>query len=166
MAKKNAKISTQNMQIIESLYPDLASLHQRLEKVVHPDILKQIEVMQEKMVEVFGDKWDEEEDDFDTEYSALSEIADKNNFMSVWSTDIKSKQMQEKMPKAMSLMSYNTGEHVYTQKLPRTKKLTWLEVWKIADELMRTSGDDHHIFIEDIVEDKANPGCYAMVTGS
>ena len=37
---------------------------------------------------------------------------------------------------------------------------------KIADKLIRMSGDSHHIFIENFNEDMKNPDHYELSTGS
>ena len=42
---------------------------------------------------------------------------------------------------------------------------SWLSLWKVADELIKLSGDRHHIFIEKF-EPIGNTGMYELFTGS
>lgn len=43
---------------------------------------------------------------------------------------------------------------------------TWAVLWKLADEMMRTSRDEHHVFIEAFYRDKEDPSLLIFSTGS
>lgn len=87
----------------------------------------------------------------------FGKVQETNNFISVWSmfeiNDIYSK--------------HYLNDFDYISYEGNTIKLdgeTWLDIWRIADELIRKSGDFHHIFIENIHEDENN--ILTLSTGS
>jgi hypothetical protein len=69
---------------------------------------------------------------------------------------------------------YNTywsdGKHPGTNKkiqmsLPKGE-LTWLQLWFAIDKLSKISGDDAHIYIEEITYSKTNPNTLVVFMGS
>ena len=152
------KISQEDFEKLENSYIDLNHLAQKLNNVVHPDIIKELEKIKKNISSVIKDEQDKEEANFDKAYKHCSKIQDENKFSSVWSiyenTDFEAKFSKKKVQSI-------TYEGVETTP---NKVLTWLEMWKEADKLIKLSGDDHHIFIENFNEVK--PGHYELSTGS
>lgn len=98
-------------------------------------------------------------------FAALDKIVEENNFISVWSI---SEVAPEDMDKPFSdnpvkSINYN-GNSVSFPGIG--KKITWLEAWKHADQLIQDSEDEHHIFIEDFTEDNNKSGHFLITTGS
>ena len=42
---------------------------------------------------------------------------------------------------------------------------TWIDIWVACDELIRLSGDHHHVFIEDILYNEESD-TWSLLTGS
>ena len=106
---------------------------------------------------------DTEDDAWDKNYNKLCEISDKNKFKTVWSiSEVSAEQIENKFPSNIKQLSYK-GQSINFNK---SKNVSWLDLWKVADQLILRSEDDHHIFIEDFDEDSGRPGYYEVSTGS
>lgn len=156
-------ISKKDFDLLTSMYPNISSLKQHLENVIHPKYIKELDVIAKKLETVFTTFWKEEEQAWDKNYKALSKISDKNKFKSAWSiSEVSADQLDNQFLSPVKQLSYQ-GQ-VISFDSPKT--LSWLDMWKEADKIIRMSGDGHHIFIEDFHEDKKNPGHYELSTGS
>lgn len=164
---QNVALTEGNIQLLESVYPKLHSLINRLTPVVSSAILDDLNEISHIMQEAFANRWKEEEDEFDLIYEKLSKIADENNFMTTWSIDEVTPEDMDKpfSKKAVKGITYESwGETQNVEFGSKGKKMTWLDMWKEADKLIRQSGDTDHVFIEDFVEQES--GYYDLVTGS
>jgi len=92
-------------------------------------------------------------------------IADEHGLTSVWSI-LEIEDFTEEPFSDINTLFYT--QHWGTVDLDpitiETDK-SWLALWKAADELIRLSGDGHHIFIEKF-EPIGNTGMYELFTGS
>lgn len=160
-------LTEQQTKQLESLYPELSSIINALEPVVADPLMKRLKAIQETFAQVFEERWEEEEDEADRIYEAFNNMADENNFTSVWTiTEVKPEDMNTPFSKkAVKSITYESwGETQVIKFEGKGKKITWLEAWKYAEQLINQSGDEDHIFIEDFVEVK--PGHYSLSTGS
>jgi hypothetical protein len=57
--------------------------------------------------------------------------------------------------------AYGSGDHEVT-----IEGDTWKSLYVAADQLIRDSGDGHHIFIEDFKQSSINPEILFVTTGS
>lgn len=165
MAKNTNKVfSKEQIKKIDSIYPEFHSLIQQLDGVVHPNIIKTLENMKESLTEVMKPIWDEDEEAFEENAKQLDKVRDENNFQTIWSvSEVLAKDLNQKMPFKIGTIYYESwGKEV---KREINKKITWLEAWKVAEELILSSGDNHHIFIEDFHFDK-DKGIVRLSTGS
>lgn len=165
MAKKTDEIFTkEQIKKIDSIYPEFHSLIQQLDGVVHPNIMKTLENMQKLLGEVMQPIWDKDNEIFEENEDQLDKIRDENNFQTIWSvSEVLAKDLNKKMPFKIGTIYYESwGKEV---KREINKKITWLEAWRVAEELILSSGDTHHIFIEDFHLDK-DKGVVKLSTGS
>jgi hypothetical protein len=157
---QKAKIDIQK---IEKLYPKISSFYSRIEGVLNETLVKEIQEIQETFKSVFAEKWEQEELDFHKNYEALEKIATQQKFQSIWSiSEISAKDLNSPFSKnkVKSLVYLD-------QKIEINAKVSWLDMWRYADQIIRMSGDNHHIFIEcfDKTSSKsANE--YRLITGS
>lgn len=158
-------ITFENLTKIESLSPDFHSLSQRLDGF-HEKFVSQIENTSSVINVAFKKYREKEEDLFDNKMDGFRKIQEKNKLSSVWSEyDISPKDMKKPFSdKPVESLSYESWGP--TQTIKHGKIATWFDMWKLADQIMRQSGDTHHIFIEAFVEDKKKPGHFKLVTGS
>lgn len=153
---------------LNSIYPKFHSVISVLEKTVKPEIVAEIVEMQQTFYKVFADKWKSEDEAFDKNYQALSEIADANGLESIWSvsevpaTDLDKVFTKEKKVIITYSSWGNPVEYVLENK--GDKQITWLEMWRVADKVIKMSGDDHHVFVEAFR--KVAKGKYQLICGS
>lgn len=81
---------------------------------------------------------------FEKDMERFSVIQNENNFKTIWSI-YEIKDINENSGLSADIMSDGLSDvEVVLQK----KELTWLELWKYADELYKLIGDREHLFIE------------------
>lgn len=92
-------------------------------------------------------------------------IGSKNNFESIWSMD-EVEDLNEKHPFTaavyLTYKLYGNG-NVNTVLVGGD---TWIDLWRAADKIIKMSGDNHHIFIENFVQNKQLGDRIILVTGS
>ncbi len=155
----------EDMKKIERLSPDVHALSQNLEGF-HSKFSEQVKKINTVIDTTFSKYRDQEEKSFDKKMDGFGKLQEKHKLWSIWSeykispSDMK-KPFSDKPVESLSYESWGP-----TQKVKLGKIVTWLEMWKIADQVMKLSGDGHHQFIEAIIEDKKNPGHFKLSTGS
>jgi hypothetical protein len=162
-------LTNEQIKELESIYPKLSSVIQSLEQFVKEDILAELVEIQEIVHGVFEEQWDAEDEDFDKEFTLKSEIADKEKFKSIWSiSEVKAAELDglfsKTNVKGIAYESWGDKQEISFGKAG--KKMTWMDMWREADKLIRQSGDTHHIFIEMFYPDKVKKGYYNLICGS
>ena len=161
--EETVTLSKKDFDLLTSIFPKLSGLKQQLEIVVHPKYIEEINVISNTVETVMSPFWDTEEDARDKNFNQLSEISDQNKIKTVWSiSEVSALQLDDKCPYPVKNIHYSGNTITFN----KSKKVLWIDMWKAADELIRRSEDDHHIFIEGFDEDKNNPGNYYLITGS
>lgn len=146
---------------IDSLTSDLHSIIYRTQELVHPDITNTLISMQSKLNQALHDIREIENNSFEKNWKELADIAKNNNFQSRWSVEeVSSEKMSKQVPLKIKTIQYQGN----TFKVKA--KLTWLELWKIADQIIKNSGDEHHIFIENFEPINPTTGAFKLNTGS
>lgn len=76
-------------------------------------------------------------------------LANHFSLKTVWTTDVQSSKMNEPTPHGdIEKISYHNREIAVSAS---DKKMTWLDLWKIADALIMEDKDTNHIFIENFL---------------
>lgn len=161
----NEPLVLEDMEKIEGLSPDVSVLAQNLGSF-NSKFSDQVDGINDLIDKAFKKYRKSEDDEFDKKMEGFEKIQDKHKLWSIWSEyDISPKDMNKPFSdKPVKSLSYESWGP--TQKMKVGKIATWLDMWKIADQVMKLSGDQHHQFIEAIVEDKNKPGHFKLVTGS
>lgn len=161
----NNPLVLEDMSKIESLSPDLYSLSQGLDSL-SLKFSQQVNNASNCLNETFKKYRESEDSSFDNKMNGFGKIQEKHKLWSVWSEyKISPSEMKKSFSdKPVESLSYESWGP--TQTLKVGKITTWLEMWKVAEKVMKLSGDTHHQFIEAFVEDKKKPGHFKLVTGS
>lgn len=93
----------------------------------------------------------------------FSEVQRENKFRSIWSLFEIEDFTKVPYPDAHRIQYIDHGGF-YTVVKDIPNNSTWLDLWKIADECIEESGDNHHIFIEAICD--VGNGILELRTGS
>lgn len=155
----------EDMQKIERLSPEVHALAQNLDSF-NSKFSEQVQNINTLLSATFEKYREKEEKSFDKKMEGFGKLQDKHKLWSIWSEyDISPSDMKKPFSdKPVESLTYESWGP--TQQVKVGKIATWLEMWKVADQIMKLSGDTHHQFIEGIVEDKKKPGHFKLVTGS
>lgn len=121
-----------------------------------PAIQKEFDALSDAVRTLFQEQNDKEAKEHTANYEMFDEIQTKHNLSSVWSMyeigDINSK-----FGYVAVLKYLDVSEAVW-------RDVSYLELWQIADRLMKASGDSHHVFIEGFAP--CGEDDFELVTGS
>lgn len=126
----------------------LYSLMQRVDGVIHPDLVEGLDKAFKLIEKGFAGLREQENKEFDSKMDFFDMVKKDNGFNSVWSMfDI---DMSEGF---RSRSGYTAKELVYegwdrTVKIQLPDNPTYLQLWAAADNVLKFANDDHHIFIE------------------
>ncbi len=92
-------------------------------------------------------------DDFDAKNELYKSVAKENGFRhSIWSIYAVTDFAQIPFPNATKLM-YEYYDSDDPLEIPLSRNSSYLDLWKAAEIAIQKSKDEHHIFIENFVED-------------
>lgn len=126
-----------------------------LGKVLQEGFIEQLNKVYKTLDKVASPLMDEYDNIRDKKAEKCWEIAKENKFASVWS--IYEVELHEPSNITAGVLEY-LGNYV---QIP--DNTTWLDMWRLADKLIKDSGDLHHTFIEDFV---VNDDEVTLLTGS
>lgn len=148
-------------QKIKSVTTDLSMVLKNIEEVVRPEIVQILLGMQKKLEETIKDYSEQHKFSVLKNFPSLEEVADKNGFKSKWSvSNVDATKINEFFPFPINILIYSNN------KVNVSNVLTWLELWRFADNLIKNSGDTHHIFIEQFIIIDYSLGIMEVITGS
>lgn len=151
---------------LDSIQVEMAQLTRQLDGIVHPNIVKKLEGIRKKCLKEIEPILKAEEKASESNYKKLSKIQDKYNLNAVWSMSIPASDL-EKLTPPISKITYESWGPTQVHTFDTPTQMTWLELWKLADKMIAASGDTHHIFIENLTQDKKAPeGHFQLSTGS
>lgn len=126
-----------------------------LNKVLQKDFIEKLNKVYKTLDKVASPLMDEYDNIRDKKAEKCWEIAKENNFVSTWS--MYEVDLHEPSNITAGVLEY-LGNYV---SIP--ENTTWLDMWRLADKLIKDSGDLHHTFIEDFV---VNEDEVTLLTGS
>lgn len=138
-----------------------------VEDVIHPDLLKALLQAQTEINQGLKSAYEQDSESFDSK-SELYFLTQKNlGLTSVWSIyEVEHFVADHNIGNNVCQLAYhdhwgNNGP-VYVE----VHGKTWADLWIAADQAIRASGDEHHVYIESF---RANPECPSQLilsTGS
>ena len=161
-------MKSEDYKSLDKAYVELTSVIRSLEGCIHPDLVKRLKDASDGVASIMKPVWEKEEDLMDNAITGFDKIQTENKFKSVWSMwdEVSPAEMEggKECDLQIKEIIYDAsfGNNKLTHKVD--KALSWLEVWNVCDKLIMQSGDLHHVFIEDLV-DNGN-GKFELVTGS
>ncbi len=143
---------------------EIIGVIQQLEGVVAEQHITRLRRALELLNAGLEGAYKEEEKQFKTKSSLYDKICSENKFSSIWSMFEVTDFSAVPFPEARAVTyTRNWGKPVDFM-LPINP--TWLDLWKAADQLIKESGDNHHVFIEDFTPRKENSFILELSTGS
>lgn len=160
--KTSLTISPEQLTTIYNAQCQLNSIATKLDGTIHPDIQNGIVAIREQLFKIIQPTIEAQDKQLDLNIEEFSKIQQNNDLFSIWSYfDIEPKELGKKHSfKNLKSISYYNITIEFDLK---TKPKTWLELWKISDQLMRQSADTHHCFLEGWTHKDGN---LKIITGS
>lgn len=156
----------QKFKALNTISSELFGIIQHLEGTIHPNILKKLENLKELAHTTIKPKLEFENKSWEDNWQALNKMQEENGFMTCWSVSLVKAQDMQKLTPKMSKLTYTSWGETQVHEFEKPTHMTWLEFWKLANEMIKKSGDDHHIFIEGITKSKEQKDAYILQTGS
>lgn len=147
---------------------DMRSVHQRINDILSPELLGKMSQSIKSMEDALASSYQRDQEIIDNQIAYFSHVAESAGFSSVWSLlDVKN--LHHNHPyTGVNVLQYDY-ESSHRRWQPGTlmipiKGPRWIHLWEAADQAIRESGDDHHIFIEGFR--KNEDGTLSLYTGS
>lgn len=156
------KVTQKDLKNLESVFPKMNQFKHKIEHM-SDDVKSEFGLMMSAVETLFSNHWKNEQKESDERYEYLSDLADEHGLSSVWSMD-EVKDMNLYFGFVKELFYCVSKECRFSVVINQT--ITWLELWKFADQLIKESGQVNHIFIEGFVENSHNAETYELVLGS
>ena len=100
---------------------------------------------------------------FEAKHNYFANLRDEHKFVSIWSIyDVQNINDRPNFESCRSVCYTDHWGKPVEIELPNNE-YTWLDLWNVADECIKLSGDVHHIFIEGF---KQKEGKLELLTGS
>jgi len=103
-------------------------------------------------------------DDFDTKFAYFRQVREELGLDAVWSI-YEVDNLSERHPfegvKKVIYRAYGSGDHEVA-----INGSTWAALYVAGNALIRDSGDEHHVYIEEFKQSSINPEILFMTTGS
>jgi len=149
-----------NFSSIHNARCNLLSLIERIDGVVNEKVVDELKRINAHLTEGLADVYEQETKDFDSRSMHYEKVRDANRFMSVWSIF--------EVDNIFDLSGIKGRELAYEGKVVPLPggNLQWWDLWRAAENVMKASGDTHHVFIEQFAPRKNNPAVIELVTGS
>jgi hypothetical protein len=160
--KSSLTLTPQEFTTIYNLQCQLHSISQRLEHVIHPSVHAELVDVRNKILTIIEPTLEKEDEDFDKNLEEFTKIQQENNLFANWSYyEISPSDINKKHSfKNIKSISY---EGITIPFNKENKPKTWLDLWKVSDQIIRQSGDTHHCFLEDW---RFQDGNLDVITGS
>ena len=134
----------------------LASAIGAVEDVIHPDLLKDLLRAQTEIANGLKGAHDQDNEAFDTKHEHYTEMQAHLGLKAVWSMyEVDEIGDQHTFGDVVQLAyqdHWGNNGPVFAE----VKGDTWADLYEAADQVIRASGDEHHIYIEAF---RVNPEC-------
>jgi hypothetical protein len=162
----NPTLTADEFKTIHNAVCDLDSLVGRLEEVLRPELYEKLVQARNAIRTGLASAYDQDDQAFSEKSRHFTAVQGEEKFKATWSLyEIDDLDAEHPYP-ADSFVTYKNhwGENgpVHCAVYGRT----WRDLYRAADNCIRLSGDEHHVFIESFVPDAEDPHTLVLSTGS
>jgi len=160
--KETFSITSDQISKLHNAYWLINNEIEQLEEVLRSDKI----VALRKAVSIFSEAYiplmEEKDKEWDRRNSYYDDLRENHKFRSVWSIyDVVSFQANSGIEG--TVLKYGKV-NIPMKKDTMTMCITWLDMWKYADQAIKESEDEHHLFIERFYD--RGDGVIELITGS
>jgi hypothetical protein len=158
-------LSDEDFKNIHNSKCDVYSVIVKLDGVVASPLLEQLRKAYHGLNAGLQSVYAQEEEESATKEKHYASISSTNKFKTIWSLDEIADLTAEHPFKAAMTVLYKDhwGD---TPVQAGILGNTWVDLWRAADQCIKLSGDNHHVFIEDFSISKDDPTTLILSTGS
>lgn len=152
-------LSKKDFGLIHNAKCNINFIRERLEDTLHPSLLSDLKKICDDLNKGLKDAYKQEDVVFKQKSNMIAEFSKQHKLKSEWSIysiesfdDVCGLSLDENdKPRKMHQLIYDShwGENGDQKVLLPSEPFTWGQLWILADQLIRHSGDEHHVFIED-----------------
>lgn len=150
------KVTQEGLKKLMNLQYKFHSLEAKMEHM-SPQVKAELAELSGAVHDLFKAHREEEDKAYSLKSALLDKIQEEHGFQSVWS-------MSEVTDMNAVFGYVEAVEYEGNTEVVGTE-VTWLQLWAIADRLIKQSGDFHHIFVENFHK-KNGDIVHKLVTGS
>ncbi len=150
------KVTQEGLENLMNLQYKFHSLSAKMEHM-SPQVKAELAELSGAVHDLFKTHREEEDKAYSLKSEVLDKIQEEHGFQSVWS-------MSEVTDMTAVFGYVEAVEYEGNTEVVGTE-VTWLQLWAIADRLMKQSGDFHHVYIENFAK-KPNEIYHQLITGS
>ena len=156
-------LKAEKFRTIHNALWDLKMIQCDLAGAIHPDRLEKLAQVEEEIRAALADAYKQEDQAYDRRQKHYILAAEAIEARSVWSLSEVEDLWAAHPYLGARFVCYTSHWGKNHPQVP-IEGLRWLDLWRAADQCIRASGDDHHIFIETF-EDRGD-GVLFLHTGS
>lgn len=156
------KVSQKNLESLERLYPQMCQFKNKIEHMSN-EVKVEFDTMLSTVHTLFSAHWTAEQHAENERHQYFSALADTHGFDSVWSI-YEVKDINENFGYLDKL--YICDSEMFIIDLSVNNNVTWLELWRHADFLIKKYKTPNRIFIEGFREDPNQEGVFELLLGS
>lgn len=157
----NYKFNAAEFGELSQVYLDLEAFKEQLLPIIHSDISNELNSLLNNLGDVMEPNWIKLDKQLKKNNKGLEKIKKNNDLLSAWGvSEISAKKIFKKTPNKVTAVVYAGSKGLATITI-KAKKLTWLELWKQADILIRDS-EEENVVIEDFTY--TIDGTYEIIT--
>lgn len=156
-------IKAEDFRTIHNALWELKMIQCDLAGAIHPDRLEKLAVVEENIRAALADAYKQEEQDYNRRQEHYNAGSAAIKARSVWSISEVEDLMAAHPYLGARFVCYTSHWGKNHPQVP-IEGDRWLDLWRAADQCIRASGDDHHIFIETFEE--RGDGVLFLHTGS
>lgn len=150
------KVTQEALKKLMDLQYKFHSLESKLEHM-SPQVKAEFKELSGAVHELFKPHREQEDNAYSLKSAMLDKLQDEHGFKSIWSIS--------EVADMNAIFGYvEAVEYEGNTEIVGTE-VTWLQLWAIADRLIKQSGDFHHIFVENFHK-KNGDIVHKLVTGS
>lgn len=166
----NPTLTAEEFKTVHNALCDLDSVCRQLEDILKPELYVKLARARSTIREGLQGAYAQDNEAFDRKHDIYFKVKEHWGFKTLWSIyEVEDMEAQHPFAGALQVayVDHWGDEPVFAEiKSEGAGHGTWIDLWRAADEAIRRSGDQHHIFIEQFRPNPKNPQQLLLTTGS
>lgn len=162
----NPTLTAEEFKTVHNALWELDSVTRQLEGILNPELYAKLARAGSTIRVGLKGAYEQDNDAFDRKNNHYEKIQSQSGFKTIWSIyEVEDLEADHPFTDALQVAykDHWGDEPVFVEIQGMG---TWVDLWRAADEAIRRSGDQHHIFIEQFRPNPKNPQQLLLTTGS